>query len=344
MRHVLAVDGGNTKTLALVATLDGSIRGRGRSGCGDIYYVPAGERCSESEPAALSNIAEAVEQALAQAGVHASELEVGLFNMAGADWPEDFALLTQAMQARGYGQRIVVQNDALGVLHAGVASNIGVAVICGTGAATGARGLDGRSWHSSHWQDQAQGATHLAHKTLNAVYRAELGIEAPTSLRERVLDYFQASSVEEVLHLLTARLPKQTRPIGGLAAALLDEADRGDSLARRIVSKHGQALGDYALVAARRVGLEGRPFPVVLAGGVLRHPSPLLAEAIMARVRSHSPEAWPIRPRFEPVIGALFSALELASVPIDESLIKRVAASMPPTSFFETLGQEGHTR
>ncbi|MBX5459041.1 MAG: hypothetical protein IRZ31_19275 [Thermogemmatispora sp.] len=340
---VLAVDGGNTKTLALVATLDGQIRGYGRAGCGDIYHIPPGEQASAHEPAALGEIERAVEAALRQADCHPTDLEAAVFNMAGADWPEDFALLEAAMRARGYGQRLLVQNDALGVLHPaciGSTTNSGVSVICGTGAATGARGPDGRTWHSSHWQDSVQGAGHLGQQVLTAVFHAELGISPPTTLRERVLAYFDARSVEEVLHRLTARLPQEqeTRPLSGLAAALLDEAEAGDGVARRLVRKHGSALGDFANVAAQRVGLEGQSFPLVLAGGVLRHPSPLLAEAIIARVHSRSPQAQPTRPRFEPVVGVLFSALELADQRIDEQLISRLLPTLPPASFFDTLG------
>src|SRR5947199_47 len=82
---------------------------------------------------------------------------------------------------------ILVQNEAVGVLHAGSSDNTGVSVVCGTGAVTGARAPDGRTWHSSMWQDQVQGGAQLGQKTLNAVYRAELGIELPTTLTQRVL-------------------------------------------------------------------------------------------------------------------------------------------------------------
>ena len=37
MTYILGVDGGNTKTIALVARIDGTIVGAGRGGCGDIY-------------------------------------------------------------------------------------------------------------------------------------------------------------------------------------------------------------------------------------------------------------------------------------------------------------------
>jgi N-acetylglucosamine kinase-like BadF-type ATPase len=337
MHVVLGVDGGNTKTIALVAALDGTILGAGRGGCGDIYNGDmAGTTWSDPAAAAIANIEFAVETALQAAQVTAADLVAAVFNMAGADWPEDFTLLTTAMKVRGYGRALVVQNDALGVLHSGVADNVGVSVICGTGGATGARGMDGRTWHSSVWQNQVQGGSQLSQKTLDAVVRSELGIDPPTSLKQRVMDYFGLHSVEEILHKYTAREPHPTEHLDGLAPLLLDEADAGDLMARQIVQEHGRALGNYAIVAARRVGLEGTPFSLVLAGGVLRHSSTLLADTIVARVQTTSPEVRPTRSRFEPIVGVLFSALEAAGVTIDDALLARLIPTMPSSKLFAT--------
>ena len=83
------------------------------------------------------------------------------------------------------------------------------------------------------------------------------------------------------------------------AAAVLDEAEAGDIVAREIVRSVGGLAGDYARVSAERIGLLGGPFPLVLLGGVLRHPSPLLRDAIHDRV----PESVPVYPDIEPVVG-----------------------------------------
>lgn len=336
MQCVLAVDGGNTKTIALVAALDGTILGAGRAGCGDIYN--ARRDGLDSAAAAIANIEDAVVQALQTANVQASNLMTGVFNMAGADWPEDFALLHSAMQARGFGQTILVQNDALGVLHAGSADNTGVSIVCGTGGATGARAPDGRIWHSSMWQEQAQGGAQLGQKTLNAVYRAELGMELPTTLTQRVLDFFHLHTVEELLHLFTGRVKTAPRHhIRHLAPILLDEAHAGDRVARQIVQEHGWVLGQYALVAARKVGIEGTPFTLVLGGGVFRHPSTVLADAIVESVRTTSPDVQPTRYRFEPIIGVLFSALELARITIDDVLLEKLIPTIPVATLFMTV-------
>jgi hypothetical protein len=102
------------------------------------------------------------------------------------------------------------------------------------------------------------------------------------------------------------------------------------------VAAHGVALGDYALAAARQVGIEATPFTLVLAGGVLRHPVRLLHEELIARVRSSSLDVRVVDTRFEPVVGALLLAFEAAGIAIDESLLERLAPTLPPAAFFAT--------
>ena len=338
MQCVLGVDGGNTKTLALVADLHGRIVGVGRGGCGDIYN--AGGQEDSSEAAAVATIEETVMSALSMAQIKASDLVAGVFNMAGVDWPEDRDLLHAAMQERGFGRRIVAQNDALGVLHAQVSSATGISVICGTGGAIGARAPDGRTWHSSRWQDEVQGSHQLGQKTLFALCRSALGIDPPTTLVGRALDSLQVNSVEEVLHLFTSRATRPHRRIDRLTPLLLDEAAAGDEVARRIVVEYGHALGAFALAAARHVGIEGTGFALVLAGGVFRHPSFLLPEVIIQAVRASSPAARPMRCRFEPVVGVVFAALEAAEVTVDESLVARLIPTLPAATFFRTNPEE----
>jgi N-acetylglucosamine kinase-like BadF-type ATPase len=328
MTHVLGLDAGNTKTVALVARLDGSIVGGGRGGCGDIYGAGSPE-------AALGAVDQALLGALGGTGVAISELAATCCSMAGADWPEDFDVIRGQLQARGLGGNLSIYNDAIGALRAGSPDGFGLAVACGTGTATGARAPDGRLWHNSFWQ-APQGAHELGRMALDAVYRAELGLDPPTRLTARVLDFFQLANVEQVLHRMTARVRPPDPDLGRLARALLDEATAGDSAAVRLVKQHGSALGDYAVVAARRVGIEHTQFTMVMAGGVLRHPSPVLRTALVERVRAAAPGVQPVMSRFEPVAGAVLLALEAAGVNIDAPLLDRMAASLPPAPLFAT--------
>ena len=329
MGYVLGVDGGNTKTIALVARLDGAIVGVGRGGWGDIYGAPSVE-------AALAEVEHAVVEALRNAGISARELVNGTFSMAGADWPEDFDLLQTEMEQRGFGRSITVVNDALGGLRAGSPDGNGVVVACGTGAALAARSPDGRVWHSSFWQEP-QGGHELGNKMLRAVYRAELGIDPPTAWTRHVLSHFALPTVEAVLHLLTRRSTQQhATHIAKLVRPLLDEAENGDRAARQLIQKHGMMLGDYALACARQVGIEGTPFTLVLTGGVLRHPSRLLSDAIIAQVQTTSPDIQVVNSRFEPAIGALLLAFEAAGIVVDDYLLATLIPTLPPPALFET--------
>jgi N-acetylglucosamine kinase-like BadF-type ATPase len=348
---VLAVDGGNTKTIAIVASADGAVLAAAYGGCGDIYNVTPEDNAVDDgafDPAlaALANVERAIITALGAAQVEASDLAVSVLNMAGADWPEDIEFWRQAMTERGYGRSVIVQNDALGVLYVGSPDATGVSVVCGTGVATGARAPDGRVWHASYWQDEAQGNAHLGQKTLFAVFRSALGIEPPTSLTAPVLNYFGAPTVEALLHLFHNRRRPAPNGLDRLAPILLDEAQAGDVLALRVVREHGEALGDIALAAARKVELQHTPFHLVLAGGVFRHPTTALEDAIVARVRLIAPKVRPVRTAHEPITGVLVQALTLAGTPIDPSALDRLIPMVQtvtrslalPTRLDPTLG------
>ncbi|MGZ6364300.1 MAG: N-acetylglucosamine kinase, partial [Ktedonobacterales bacterium] len=329
MQYVLAVDGGNTKTIALVAASDGAILGVGFGGCADIYNAEPTATSSNPAEVALATVEQTIAAALRAAQLSPSDLAVGVFNMAGADWPEDIVFWRDAMTARNMGRQIIAQNDALGVLHIASPDATGVSIVCGTGVATGARSADGRVWHSSFWQDEAQGSSHLGQKTLFAIYRAELGIGPPTSLTARVLRFFDVASVEDVLHLFHSRLHPAPVTVDRLTPILLDEAHAGDAVALHVVREHGAALGNIALAAAHKVGLEGSVFPLVLAGGVFRHPTTVLQDAIVARVRDTSPGAHPMRSTSEPIVGVLVQALAATGIVVDQSLLNRLVSTVP---------------
>ena len=86
---VLAVDGGNTKTIAVVADETGRALGGGRGGCADIYNAAAPQ-------AAIEAIAAAVEPAQAVAGASAADVEAATFSLAGANRGSQDTTLTAA--------------------------------------------------------------------------------------------------------------------------------------------------------------------------------------------------------------------------------------------------------
>ena len=136
----------------------------------------------------------------------------------------------------------------------------------------------------------------------------------------RALELWNRSSAEDLLHVFTRiddGLPAVAER-ARFAAAVLDEAELGDIVARDIVRHVGGLAGDYARVSAERTGQLGAPFPLVLLGGVLRHPSQLLRDAIHDRI----PESVPVYPDIEPVVGALLLAADAVGAKPDRSEIR----------------------
>ncbi|CAN5601420.1 BadF/BadG/BcrA/BcrD ATPase family protein [soil metagenome] len=328
MTYLLGVDGGTTKTIALIAQPNGTIVGAGRAGCSNLYAI-------DTNNGAIEAVEQAVQTACTAAGIQPKVINAGAFNMAGADWPEDSDFIAATMRRYGFGQTITVVNDAMGPLRVGSPDGIGVTVVCGTGVAVGARGPDGRTWHSGFWQ-LTQGAGELGQKALHAVYLAELGIQPPTTLTARILEFYNQPSVETLLHHRTRRDRTPLPDLRHLARVLLDEAGKGDGIAWQIVQAHGAILGDYALVAARHVALIHTTFTLVLAGGVFRHPERLLIDSLLARVSAVAPSVQVVQNQLEPVVGALMLAFDAAGISIDENVRMQMLATLPPSTFFMT--------
>ncbi|HEU5433810.1 MAG TPA: BadF/BadG/BcrA/BcrD ATPase family protein [Thermomicrobiales bacterium] len=325
---VLGVDAGNSKTVALVAGPDGVVLGAGRGGPGDIYGA-------HGEKAALAEIGRAVDEALRTAGVAAARIDTAGFSMAGADWPEDFALLQAAMAERGYGRRRTIVNDAIGALWAGIPDGVGIVITCGTGAAIGARSAAGRIWHSSFWPDAA-GGYRLGERAIRAAIAADLGLAPATRMTAPLLAAFGVDSVEAMLHRRTRRRPPWTMADAArLAPIVLDAARDGDPAAVAIVAEQGRALGDMGVVAARQTGQTGR-VPTALAGGIFRHPCNRLREAVIARLRRDLPDIEPISSDLEPVGGAVVLALAAMESPADAAFRRRLRETMPGLAFFAT--------
>lgn len=331
MTLLLGVDGGNSKAIALLARPDGTIVGAAREpGSADIY-------AADGEQAAIDLVGRAIDEALAQAGATRTDIGRAVFSMAGADWPEDVVLIRDSFAEAGIGGAVVV-NDAIGALAGAVPDGAAVVVSIGSGAATGARSPDGRTWHSSFWQSP-HGAGELAQRTLAAVIRSELEIQARTVLRDRLLAITGDAEVEAALHRLTAR-GSRPRPAGPIVRALLDAAETGDAIAVEVVRTHGAGLGEVAAAAARRVGIAEIPFALSFCGGLARSTaSRRLIRAAIEAVRRAGQTPAPVAPRWEPAVGALVIGLTAeGSDPLPAAAAARLDATAPAPSFYDADG------
>ena len=215
----------------------------------------------------------------------ADAIGAAAFSLAGADWPEDFALLERALRERlGLPAPPLVVNDALGALRTGSPDWTGIAVVSGTYNAVGARNAGGDVFHLGFWPDGA-GGRDIARAGLRAVYRAALDMGPATALTERALALLRRARRDRA----AARVHAPRRAGGGdqdrLAPVVLDVADarrRGRAGDRR--RRRAACSARRRAPARRSVGLPLDGTRVVLTGGVFAHPTDRLAAATMAEL------------------------------------------------------------
>jgi hypothetical protein len=112
---------------------------------------------------------------------------------------------------------------------------------------------------------------------------------------------------------------------------VVEAAQQGDWKAIDILKEAGCELGRLATAIIRRLGMESDEFVVVPFGGVFKA-GELLFGSFRETLLAVSPGALVVRPRFEPVVGAVLLALNELGVEIGDPIIdaiERSSASFP---------------
>ncbi len=322
MDVVLGVDGGNSKTDLVVATLDGKplsyIRGPGSNS-----HAVGADGC-------IAVVRELVERA-----DFAAPADCGAFFLCGADVPSDVAELTEAVTTERWVRRAIVDNDTFALLRTGAGPGAdAVAVICGSGINCVGRAADGRvarypslGWETGDWG----GSGMLGREALFHAARGEDGRGEPTMLTDVVREHFRlptAGAVGEAVHY--RRISEDD--LGELAPAVIAAAEQGDAVALALLERLAEEVALMARRALADLELLDGPAEVVLGGGMLRRDDGILLEEITTRLRTHAPHARPVVIAEPPVLGAALAALDAVGAPTtaEEHLREAFGADLSP--------------
>jgi N-acetylglucosamine kinase-like BadF-type ATPase len=224
--------------------------------------------------------------------------------MAGADRPEDFALVRGVLARIGRGARSVVVNDALLALEAGSGDGPGVVVISGTGSIAYGRDRRGRAARAGGWGyvlgDEGSGYW-LGRQALRSVVRAADGRGQPTALTPRVLAHYGAARPQDLIHEIAGGGARPSA-IAQLAQAVGEAAADADPVAQHLIRVAAQELTNAAESVVRRLALGDAP--LWLAGGTLLGVEPL-RRALLDEVARRLPSMEAAALTTEPVCGAV---------------------------------------
>jgi N-acetylglucosamine kinase-like BadF-type ATPase len=278
---ILGVDGGGSRTRALIADADGRVLGAGNGPASNHYGVGLDR--------AMAAVSEAVAAAGAQAGlVGRPQLGAACFGLAGVNRPVDEEVLRRALDERGFAPRFEVVNDVELVLAAGTGGEWGIALVAGTGSICHARTPDGRTARAGGWGyilgDEGSGYSIASHALHLATQTADGRARAPRILAE-VLRHWSLEEPEQLL----GRIYRRDTTIGEIAALtsrILPLAEEGDPAAIELVDRAAAQLAELVDAVAEPLALDAEgPAPVALAGGVLRS-SPRIRSELVRRART----------------------------------------------------------
>lgn len=263
---VLGVDGGGTKTAALVASIDEN----GRSTTIGRAISKSSNQVALGFDAAMANLAEAIEQACASCAVSPDQLAAGTFALAGSGTESAKRKILDFINACWQLPSCKIVHDGQAVVAAGTPEGWGIGLIVGTGAVAyglnqaGEVGIVG-GW--GYWFGDEGSAYWLGQSALRAIAQAEDGRGSQTTLSAKILDRLNVANEREILAELFTRGDVR-QAIAGIADLVCDAAEEQDKVAEGILAHAANHWAQHIECLTGRLAFGDSP-PIALAGGVL---------------------------------------------------------------------------
>jgi N-acetylglucosamine kinase-like BadF-type ATPase len=310
------VDAGGSKTDAVLASRRGEILGAARALPSALMST---QRPTPSE-GHLDAVAVAVSDAAREAGADPARLPVadlGVFSLAGFDFPSDGRRLERWLHANGWAANEVLENDTYAVLRAGTERAWGIAIVCGQGTNCTGVAPDGRTFRlpaigtiSGDWG----GGGDLGNAALWHAIRGVDGRGSKTSLSRLVPEHFGLRRPRQVTEAIYFERIRRNR-VNELAPIVFSAAADGDAVAGGIVERQADEIVTMARAAIRKLRMADLDVEVVLGGGIFRNRFPAFFRRIETGLRAVAPASRMIVLDAPPVAGAALAALDRLGAP-----------------------------
>lgn len=299
MDFIVGVDGGGTKTVALLGDLDGNVLARGISGPSNANAVGFDAACSALESAINSACTD-----------YPGEMRALCLGLAGAGRKDDTERFQNWAAQKFPNAALQVVSDAEMLLIAAAPDGPALALICGTGSIAYGRTLMGELIRAGGWGylfgDEGSGFA-IGSAALRAVMQAHDGRGSKTLLSGLVLERYSLRTPPELIHTIySAESPRLK--IASLAALVEQAAEQSDSVAIAILKESAAELARTIAAVYPKLGTSA--VPLVIAGGTMLH-GMYLKKAFHQSCKTQGLEFTTIHHMAEPAEGALQLARQL---------------------------------
>ncbi len=299
---VLGVDGGGTRTRAVVIDAREQVLGEGAAGPSNPMRVGISS--------ASSAIRDAIDRACAAAKIQRRDINAAEIGLAGVRRGDLRLRMREALVGLGI-PLIEVVTDADIALFGVTLGAPGLVIIAGTGSVCCGVNPQGKHLCAGGWGplagDEGSGSW-IARRALQSMARAYDGRGPETALVDVACSYFNVATPDDLLIAIYA--PGMTNDcIAGFAKDVIEAGQSGDRVACGIVAEAGRELGLAAATVIRKLRMGREQFEVGYVGGVFTA-GDLLLDTLRAEVARVAPRAFLSPPHLPPTIAAARMARE----------------------------------
>jgi N-acetylglucosamine kinase-like BadF-type ATPase len=310
MTFFIGIDGGGTKTEALLINEHGQVLGNVRGGA--------------TNPASAGGVDQALERLIAlvrdlleQSAITPNQQFTMFAGISGMGAPHLRQKGIETLQKSFPTATIGWDHDGVNALFSGTFGGVGGVLIAGTGSV--AYGMDSsgnriRIGGWGHWLGDEGSGFSLGLRTLRKIMEAWDGRGPQTILTEKILNHWKLKHPEDLVAVVQGNDVKQR--VASIVPLVLEAAGEADEMALQAIAETGREQGELIAALAERLLANSHIeiVSIVLTGGLFQQPNwffPVI-ERELSTLREHIKF---IFPKVAPVVGALAAALKLAAVP-----------------------------
>ena len=301
-KYVVGVDGGGTKTVAVLADLNGKILAKAKIGSSHSRNIGIKK--------AMDNLALAIKKVLSKDKKILSTF-LGLPAM-----EEEFKfkkgvikreLLKHKEISPIFKGKVIIDSDQLVGFRSGTDCKDGMILIAGSGCVAHGwrRGKEAKTCGWGYLSETGS-AFWVGQKAVQEIFKDLDGRGPQTLITKLVFQKLKVRNKENLIKRIYSKNPTEVLPP---LAILVDKASkRGDKIAKNIMAEAGKELSLSANQVIRKLGFPKVKFPLVLIGGLFK--SKIVLNTVKREIKKFAPKVQFIQPKVEPVIGAVKLAIE----------------------------------
>lgn len=314
---VLGIDGGGTKTNAVIVDDVGHIVGYGFGGPSN--YGDVGMEKAQD------NIKNAVEMATTNTVVNISHFNAVFMGMANVVSDRDKKIIKKMGINLDLAPIIEIDHDCRIALEGGLTSRPGIVLIAGTGSSCFGMNKNGQRWRSGGWgsliDDDGSGYW-LGIQAMRAAVRDYDGRGEGTLLSDLVMKHLSLQTMNEIMYKIYG--VKITRKeIASMAKIVLSAAERGDQISQKIIEEGIHLLTNSIQSVAKKLSINGSNFEIALTGGMMKAKD-IFRDPLIHSIRKRMPFSKITMAELPPVVGAGMLGLKLLNIPITVSIQKNL--------------------